>query len=65
LGKIRLERLDIGQLVAQKNKVVVAEVPSQHSVEEKVEINLHLNSKGIIQIAEKNNRRKAKINFRK
>lgn len=65
LEKIRLERLDIGQLVAQKNKVVVAEVPSQPSVEEKVEINLHLNSKGIIQIAEKNNRRKAKINFRK
>jgi len=65
LEKIRLERLDIGQLVAQKNKVVVTEVPSQPSVEEKVEINLHLNSKGIIQIAEKNNRRKAKINFRK
>ena len=65
LEKIRLERLDIGQLVAQKNKVVVAEVPSHPSVEEKVEINLHLNSKGIIQIAEKNNRRKAKINFKK
>lgn len=65
LEKIRLERLDIGQLVAQKNKVVVAEVPSQQSVEEKTEINLYLNSKGIIQIAEKNNRRKAKINFKK
>ena len=65
LEKIRLERLDIGQLVAQKNKVVVAEVPSNTQVEEKTEINLYLNSKGIIQIAEKNNRRKAKINFKK
>ena len=67
LEKIRLERLDIGQLVASKKQSVVVMENSRNStvVEEPVTINMMMNSKGIISIIEKNNRRRVKIQSKK